>query len=495
MGIIIRQSVQNTVISYVGISLGFVVTIFMYPNILTTEQYGLTRVLISMAVVGSQLANFGINNTIVRFFPYFRDREKNHNGFLFIALTVPLVGFLFLGGIFMLFEKSIIQYFSERSALLLEYYWYLLPLAFFILYFHVLNYFIRALFDTVLASFLNEILIRILTAVLLVLYLFKWINFDQFVIIFVMNYGLILIILFLYTLFRKNISLKPDLTFLSKPLLKEIFTYSFFAFLGGVASIIVANIDIIMLSSLAGLEETGIYAISFYVGGVVVVVRGSIYKISAPIIASAIKEKNHHLVNEIYKKSSLNSIIGGGLLFCGIIANLENLMGLLPEAYAGGAAVIVVIAVANLFDMATGLNGAIILNSRYYRFDLYSTLFLIIITVVLNYLLIPGYGILGAAIGTASAIFLYNFLKVIFVWIRFSMQPFDWQIGWVFGIGILVLVLSFQVGTIGNIYLDIFIRSTVITIIYLIPIIILNISKDLNNLAAKTIAEIQNFMR
>lgn len=200
-------------------------------------------------------------------------------------------------------------------------------------------------------------------------------------------------------------------------------------------------------------------------------------------------------MDNIYKKSSLNSIIGGGLLFCGIIANLENLMNLLPEAYAGGAAVIIVIASANLFDMATGLNGAIILNSKHYRFDLYSTVFLIIITVILNYLLIPLYGILGAAIGTASAIFSYNLLKVIFVWIRFSMQPFDWQIGWVFGVGILVLVLSSQVGTIGNIYLDIFIRSTVITVVYLIPIIILNISKDLNNLVAKTIDEIQNFVR
>ena len=75
------------------------------------------------------------------------------------------------------------------------------------------------------------------------------------------------------------------------------------------------------------------------------------------------------------------------------------------------------------------------------------------------------------------------------------MQPFNWQIGWIFGIGILVLFLSSQVGTIGNIYLDIFIRSAVITVVYLIPIITLNISKDLNNLVAKTMTEIQNFVR
>lgn len=494
MGIIIRQSVQNTVISYAGIALGFVITIIMVPKILTTEQYGLTRVLLSLAVVGTQLSNLGINNTVVRFFPYFREKEKNHHGFLFLTLSIPLCGFIIFGVLFFLFRGSITHFFVERSALLVDYYWYLLPLTLFILYFNVLNYFIRALYDTVMASFLNEVFIRVLTAILLAIYFLGWLTFEQFMIIFVVNYGIITAILFLYTLFQKKISLRPDFDFLSRPLLKDMFSYGLYAFWGGVASIIVTNIDIIMLGSLAGLDETGIYAIAFYVGSVILVIRSSVYKISASIISSAFKDEDHELIHDIYKRSSLNQIIGGGLLFCGVIANLDNLMNLLPEAYAGGALVIIVIASANLFDMATGLNGAIILNSKHYRFDLYSTIFLIIVTVILNYLLIPEYGILGAAIGTATSIFLYNSIKVLFVWIRLSMQPFEWQMLFILAIGTLVLLLSFQVGTIGNIYVDIVIRSAVITIVYLAPILAMNISKDLNDLVYKTASDIKNFI-
>lgn len=493
MGIIIRQSVQNAIISYVGIALGFVITIIMVPKILTTEQYGLTRVLLSLAVVGTQFSNLGINNTVVRFFPYFKDKEENHHGFLFLTLIVPLCGFIFFGALFILFRDSITNLFVERSALLVDYYWYLLPLTLFILFFNVLNYFTRALYDTVMASFLNEVLIRVLTAILLVAYLMDWLTFEQFMIIFVVNYGVITTALFLYTLFYKNISLRPDFNFLSRPLLKDIFSYGLYAFWGGVASIIVTNIDIIMLSSLAGLDETGIYAIAFYVGSVILVIRSSVYKISASIISSAFKDEDHELIQDIYKRSSLNQIIGGGLLFCGVIANLDNLMSLLPEAYAGGAIVIIIIAAANLFDMSTGLNSAIILNSKHYRFDLYSTIFLIIITVLLNYLLIPEYGILGAAIGTATAIFLYNSIKVIFVWIRLSMQPFEWQMLFVIAIGALILFLSFQVDTIGNIYLDIVVRSAVITVIYLAPILAMNISKDLNHLVDKSVSDIRKF--
>lgn len=495
MGIILRQSVQNTIISYIGVALGFVVTIWLYPQILTAEQYGLTRVLLSLAMVSTQFANLGMKNTIIRYFPFFRDKDKNHHGFLFLSLIIPLIGLLFLSVLLVLFRSNIIRYFIERSELLVEFYWFILPLAFFILFFHVLTSFIQALYDTVMSSFLMNIAVRILVVLALITYSLGWISFEQFIFIFVLNYAIILLALIIYLFKITSVSLKPNFSFLRKPLVKSIFNYSMFAFFGGVASILVSNIDIIMLSSMAGLEETGIYAIAFYIGSAITITRTSIYKISSPVIADAFKEKDYNLIEDIYRRSSLNQIIAGGLLFCGVIANLENLINLLPPAYSGGALVIIIIGVANIFDMATGINGGIILNSKHYRFDLWSTLFLIVVTVALNYLLIPVYGIVGAAIGTASAIFLYNSLKVIFVWIHFSMQPFKWQMLLVLLIGGLTLLLSFQIPFVRNLFLDILIRSVIVTILYLVPILTLKISDDLNNLAAESLKRIGRVLK
>jgi O-antigen/teichoic acid export membrane protein len=237
-----------------------------------------------------------------------------------------------------------------------------------------------------------------------------------------------------------------------------------------------------MLSALAGLSETGIYAIAFYVGSAITIPRKSIYQISSPVISDALKNKNLALIEKVYNLSSVNLLIGGGLVFCGVIANISNLMNLLPPEYTGGALVIVVIASANVFDMACGVNGAIILNSKYYRFDLYSTLLLIVTTVILNYLLIPVYGILGAAIGTASAVIFYNILKLIYVWIRFAMQPFEYRILYVLLIGTITLLIVFQVPTLFNTYIDILIRSLIICGLYLLPIIYFKISEQFNEL-------------
>ena len=494
MGIIISQSVRNTIISYFGIALGFIITIWMYPNILLPEQYGLTRVLLSLAMVSTQLANLGTQNTIIRYFPFFRNKQKKHHGSLFLAIAVPMVGFLFLGIILYLFRPQITQYFIEKSVLLVDYYWLILPLAFFILLFHVLSSYVRALYDTVMSSFLMNIVIRLLAVLILILYLFSWINFQQFLITFVASYGVIMLWLLIYTLQKFEVNLKPDFQFLRKSLLKSMGNYSLFAFFGGVASILVNNIDIIMLSSLAGLGETGIYAIAFYVGSAITIPRKSIYQISSPVISDAFKKKDFNLIEKVYSYSSVNLAIAGGLVFCGVIANIENLMNLLPPEYTGGALVISIIASANFFDMLCGVNGAIILNSKYYRFDLYSTVILIVITITLNYLLIPTYGILGAAIGTGSAVVIYNILKVGYVWIRFSMQPFQHRLLYILLIGTATLLLISQLPTLFNTYADILIRSLIIIALYLTPVVGLKISDQFNELFYNSLSTIKNIL-
>jgi O-antigen/teichoic acid export membrane protein len=170
-----------------------------------------------------------------------------------------------------------------------------------------------------------------------------------------------------------------------------------------------------------------------------------------------------------------------------VLANLDNLMNILPPEYSGGAIVIIIIGAANIFDMAAGINGAIILNSEHYRFDLYSMIVLIIITVTLNYLLIPPYGIMGAAIGTASAVIVYNILKLCFVWIRFSMQPFEWKMLIILFIGTATLFLISLIPTMFNLYIDLLIRSAIVTLIYGLPLWMMNISEELNQLITGSI--------
>ena len=139
MGIIIRQSIQNTIISYVGIALGFVITILLFPNILTSDQYGLTRFLLSAALICAQFSQLGMNNIVIRFFPFYKDSEESRKRLLSLTFLVPIIGFFLFLIFFFLFQDSLVKYYSDRSVLIAEFSRYLIPMVFAILFFEVLN--------------------------------------------------------------------------------------------------------------------------------------------------------------------------------------------------------------------------------------------------------------------------------------------------------------------------------------------------------------------
>lgn len=495
MSVIVRQSIQNTVISYVGIVLGFISTILLFPRFLTPDQYGLTRVFVSLSLICAQFAHLGIKNTIIRYFPYFESSQKEKSRLLTLTLLIPLCGFLLFVAIYLLSQDLLISYYNDRSALFGEYFYFLIPLVFATLFFEVLNNYVRALRDSITGSFLNEILMRALIILLLIIYYFELISFPTFMLGFVGTYCIEPFYLLIYLYRRGELSLSyPKLDKRAK-FIKGMGVYGAYSLLGGLATLLVGNIDIIMLGAMTNLNDTAVYAIAFYVGSVIAVPQRSINKIAVPILAGLIKEKAFAQVESLYKRTSLTQIITGVLLYIGIWANMHNLMDLLPEEYHGAEWVIIIIGAAKLFNMATGINGNIIMNSKYFRFDLYTNILLITITITTNYFFIQYWGMLGAAIATALSIFIYNFVKYIYVWIKFDMQPFRWNSLAVLVIATLCLGISWQIPYLYNFVIDLVVRSSVITIIFTGCILLFNLSDDVKNLIDTALKQIQQFFK
>ena len=481
MGVIKQQSIVNTFITYIGIVLGFISTIYLYPNFLEPDQYGLTRLLLSVSFVFTQFAHLGMNNTAIRFFPYFEDENNDHNGFLFLVLVVPITGFILFLGVIFFFDDLLISYY-DTSTYFGDYYLLLIPIVFGLLYFEVINSYVRARLHSVPGSVISEVILRVITILLLVLFWYEWITFEQFMIAFACSYIVQPLLLLLFLFVKGELFLKPNFAYLKTTLVKRMANYGLFAVLGGMTTLIVNNIDIIMLGSLAGLTETGVYAIAFYIGSVIIVPQRSLGKIAPSVVAKHLKEKNYDEIERIYKSSSINQMVPGLLIFIGVVANLHNLNDILPDAYASASPVIIIIGLSKLIDMTAGINGAIILNSKYYRFDLISMIILIIFSISLNYWLIPILGMTGAAIATATSLFLYNLIKGIYVWIKFKMQPFSSRILVLIGFSSILLFGSLQTAYFDNTYLDILIRSVAITLIYSFGVLSLNISEEVNSI-------------
>jgi O-antigen/teichoic acid export membrane protein len=482
LGIIVRQSVSNTIISYIGISLGFVLTILLYPHILEPDEYGLTRILISASYISSYFAHLGFHNIIIRYFPFFKKADPEQHGFLFWAVTIPVIGFLLFAILFFFGKDLLVEFYSERSPLFVDYYLWVLPITLFLVYFEVLNNYLRSLRDSVTGMIAYEIVQRLTAITGLGLYFFEWISFAWFVAFFACSYALLPVITAAQIWRKREFKLIPNFGIIRKSLVKGIANYGLYSLLGGLTTVIIWNVDIMMLGAMAGLDQTGIYAIAFYIASVIAIPQRAIDRIAAPLISSFIKNKEWDQVGIIYRKTSINQLIPGLLIFGLIWIHLDTLYLIMPEVYSAGKWVVFIIGLGKLFEVVTGANGTILLNSKHYRVSFYTNLILVGVTIGANYLLIPIYGIEGAAIASALALFTFNGVKYTFILIRLGLQPFTRTTLGVTVLGFFSLYLCYAVIDFHSLWLNIPLKTLLFVIFYFLPVVYLNVSPDLNNL-------------
>lgn len=481
MGIVAKQTIKGSIWSYLGVGIGFITTTYLYTEYLTSEVVGLLALLVSISTLTASIASLGFTGVTQRLFPHFRSNAEHHNGFLFIAFIVQTLGFLIFLALFLLFREQIIAVNIEKSSLFAEYLNLLIPLTLFSLGFAFLDIYNMLLYDTVLGAFLYEFLQRFLVLTSVLLYAFRIVTLDVFVILFTIAVSAKTVIMFSALLIRGEINLRPKFSFLSKKLKKEMLNVALFSIFGGFGSMIVFNIDKIVINQLLDLKNTGVYTIAFFFGTLITIPSRSLLKISGTLISDSWKVNDIKNVKDIYYKSCINQFIIGGFLFLGLWANIDNIMMILGPEYAQSKWVIFFIGLGNLIDMLTGANGLVLNYSKYYRVSFIFLAILIGLVLVLLYSLIPLWGIVGAAIAITIALLINNIMRYLFLLWKYKMQPFNWSF---------LIILLFNVSLFFvmklipqlPIFLDLFIRGGFITLSTLFLLLLFPISEDIWNL-------------
>ena len=474
MGIVINQSIKNSLSFYFGMFLGAISTVFVYPNVFNDQpdHWGLIQLIVAYSFIISTFSNFGVPKTFIRFFPIIENKSKFYF-FSFLLITIGYLLFLILA---LFFEDWFFKFISA-SPLLID--------KFYLIYFMVLIISVYELFvsisrsnlNSTLPTFLNEAFLKSYSLIVLILHGLKILNFDQFLFFYVGGYLMKLIIIFISQINTKSINLIFSLRGIK---IIELIQFGLFVIVGGASAMLVSRLDMVMIGKFMGLKHVAFYSVAFYVGNAIRVPGRAVVAISAPIVSKAWKNNDLKLIKDIYYKSSINQLIIGGIFFVCVWLSVDDIFSLLPEKFSGGRLVVFFIGLSQLFNVAMGVNGAIILNSKYYRFDLYANLFLLAVTFLSNYLFIPDssplkelgiVGINGAAFATALSIFLFNFIKFVFIYVKVKLHPFD--IKTLYSI-LLLLFVYYVVDSLSldfNPYLNILLNSSISLIIF-VPILL-----------------------
>ena len=477
MGIIAKQSIQGTIVTYLGVAVGFVTTFFVLTRFLSAEEIGLARVLVDAATLFIGLAQLGTTSSIIRFYPHFKAKgerlkvkgENSDHGFFFWTLIIPLVGFALFTAIYCACYSPLSQWFGEKSPLFVEYYYMVLPMAFFMLYQTVFETNANVRMHIVVPRAVRELITRIGLLLVYLLYAFELLTINGFVIALCGVYAVAMLCNMGYLFSLGEISLRPDWQFLraNRSLVRQYILYTGFLLISAVASVLAPTLSSFFITAEMGLSYTGIFAIATYIAVMVSIPYRSMTAIASPQLATAIKENNRAQTAHLMQQVSSTLLLVGGMILCVIWLNVDLIFHILPNGstYASARQVVLILATSQLFIAVCSFTSSALNYSRFYAFSLLFSFVLTLLSILLNNMLIPHLGMNGAAASNLIAYAIYFLLILLTVRFTLHAPTFTRQHLKILLLIVLIINLNFlwqKYLPINNIWLSSIIRSVVL---------------------------------
>ncbi|MFT4678270.1 MAG: O-antigen/teichoic acid export membrane protein [Flavobacteriales bacterium] len=424
MGIISKQATQNAISIVLGTLIGAANTIFVLPRVFedSPDDWGLIKLITAYGITGAQFLCLGAPQIISRYYP--RLAGDARNAMITFSLALPVILLLILTCVFWSSGDSLMRTFGGEDTAIENEGIFVLTLMFFQTLFISLSGYSASILKTTIYQILGDLFQKVSYLGIVLLYGLDVIDFHTLLILYTGIFVTQFVALLGHS-FVNGLSFNFKFNLLPK---FELINYGLYSILDRGAAIVVANLDIIMLGWILGadgLHEIAFYTIAFYMGSVAMIPQKSISIIANPLVSKAIHKEDWADLKDIYVKSSINQLLLGGLIFALVWMNIDQILLILPEKFRGCKWVVLLIGLSKLFALGSGVNGAIIIFSKYFRSNLVINGALVVLTVITNYFFISdtglNMGINGAALATAITFLVYNIIKTAFVWSKFRI--------------------------------------------------------------------------
>ncbi|PIB34791.1 hypothetical protein BFP72_04910 [Reichenbachiella sp. 5M10] len=489
MGVVIKQSSISGIVTYLGAFIGFVNTVVLFPAFLSTEEVGLMRVLPSIAFMLLPMVQLGATQALIRYAPEFKKKPEGLPQLLGLIAIGVLIGATLVATVLFAFQRQFVRMFEENAALINDYLYAIAALIFLVGLYSFFETYCRVLLKIIVMNVIKEILLRVMTSILVSLYFLHYLSLDGMINGLILIYAVSLALLIGYIVYLRQFRFTFRFDTLDPQQIKTIANYSLFSMVGASGTYIILNIDQLMVSNMLGLEANGIYTTSFFFAVMIELSKRAILQITTPLISESFENNRLDEIQKMHRQLSINQMLVGSLFFIGIVANLDNIYALMPngDIYAAGKYIIILIGISKLIDMTFSNNNVIIVMSKHYRFNVVSILCLSVLLILLNWLLIPLYGINGAALGTLIAVAVFNLVKMIFIKWKFNITPFTLNTVKMLAIFAAVLLPALYIPQLPNPYWDIVLRSSFISLLMAILVLSFRVSAEVTGIYNKYI--------
>lgn len=392
-------------------------------RVLGAEGFGLYTLAITTAILLASLSRLGLSEGIIHFLPpAIRNRDQSQiSGILKFSLSLPviiaLVLALLLYGLSDLLADLLFH--DVNAGLGLRWVSIAIPLMAFgrvimasLRGFKLMRYEVYA--ESIAFSLTRLVFTLLLVQIgwdlpgALAAYAISWIITD------------ILLIIFL----NRTYSIKYIFGE-AKFNIRKMLSFSAPVCLTQVISQLRGTFELFFLGMISTLAAVGVYSAAVRIQMVGIMFLAAADMVSKPIISDIFHRGDLVQLGSLYKTLTRWSFLFIIPFFITIILFAEPIMAIFGEEFSSGALVLIIVSIGTLINASTGICSAMIVMTGHSRISLINSLIVISLSVILNLLLIPLWGIIGAAVAAALSMAIISIIRLIEVHNLLGLWPYN----------------------------------------------------------------------
>lgn len=385
----------------------------LFARYFESIEYGIFSLSVTILSILTIIGTMGLNEGLSRQISFYIGRNKKKNIRTIIRVSL-IYGLLFSSVI------SIILYlFSEFFSSLLfhdQNFTYVIKIIALTIPFYVEISILNSIFRGYQRVKENVIFIDILKNLLFIIFLLIIIYYRLSLMWAIISYSFTFILTLTFFIFYYLRNKPYDYQYFTKKstIGRELLFFSIPIMFVSILNQIVVWTDTLMLGIFKTASIVGLYNAALPIGRFVSIPLGALLFIYTPIASELFSKKNDNEMRRTYLVLSkwLSSMTFPIAMMFILFPNYIIFYSFGQE-YIGASIALQILATGFFINNLMGPNGATLMAMGKTKFLMYSTFGSACINISLNYILIPSFGIIGAAISSAIALISMNFIRSI----------------------------------------------------------------------------------
>jgi O-antigen/teichoic acid export membrane protein len=428
MGIVFRQSVKNLIVVAVGAILGALI-IWLSTKYINKQELGFIRSLTNNVVLSAQILLMGLSSTLFVYSHKLEGQPLKRRLLLTLCLGVPAFFALLFTVAYFVFKQFILHHYQHDDIPYMTRYYFWMPVfTFLFIYMIILEQYLGSQMKVAASAFMREIVLRVVSIILILLFAFNRISFDFLIAGTVLVYLIPLTMFVILCLKTEDFGFSLSFSVFTRDEYKDLIHFTWYHFLLNVVLVAISLIDVVSLPFYdhSGFQSVAIYSVALFMISFLLMPSKAFLPASFADLSKCFAVNDMGKARNIFTRASINLLIPSVAIALVLCCNLENIVAVVGNGknYSDVTAVFLILMLGSLVNVSTGMNDQVLSIANYYKFNFYVSLVLIVIQLTIIKLYVPRYGVYAAAWSNTIVLIIFNIIKYIFIKRKLAMDPY-----------------------------------------------------------------------